>query len=157
MIDNNAESLFNIDAPGGTGKTFVCNVLLAYVRKQHKTAIATAMSGIAATLLTLGTTAHKRFGFPIPCFKSSSSSIKLNSEKAIVIKNAMIVFIDEISMMHYYNLECLDRFLRELMGKDEIMGGKLIVLMGDFRQILPIVPNGLRADIVSATVKNSQL
>ena len=69
----------------------------------------------------------------------------------------MIVFIDEISMMHYYNLECLDRFLRELMGKNEIMGGKLIVLMGDFRQILPIVPNGLRADIVSATVKNSQL
>ena len=31
LIDRNAGGLFNIDAPGGTGKIFLCNVVLAYV------------------------------------------------------------------------------------------------------------------------------
>ena len=156
-IDNSEGGLFHIDAPGGTGKTFLCNVILAYVRQHHDVAIATAMSGIAATLLRLGTTAHKRFGFPIPNSKESSSSIKLNSDKAGIISQALVLFIDEVSMMHYYDLDCLDRFLRELMVNDSVMGGKLVVLMGDFRQILPVIPHGSRADIVSATVKNSSL
>ena len=29
--------------------------------------------------------------------------------------------------------------------------------MGDFRQILPVIPNGYRCHIVSATIKNSEL
>ena len=36
------------------------------------------------------------------------------------------------------------------------MGGKLIILMHDFRQILPVIPQGRRADIVSASVINSE-
>jgi len=39
--------LVNMDAPGGCGKTFLANTVLAYVRKQSKIGIATAMSGIA--------------------------------------------------------------------------------------------------------------
>ncbi|CAF2129886.1 unnamed protein product [Rotaria magnacalcarata] len=43
---------------GGTGKTFVINLLLAKIRHQSKIAIAVASSGIAATLLNGGRTAH---------------------------------------------------------------------------------------------------
>ena len=43
------------------------------------------------------------------------------------------------------------------MDNDVIMGGKLVVLMGDFRQGLPVVRHGSRADIVSASVKSSPL
>ena len=42
------------------------------------------------------------------------------------------------------------------MGNGEYMGGKLIILMHDFRQILPVIPQGRRADIVSASVINSE-
>ena len=53
--------LYFIDAPGGTGKTFVCNLLLAAeVRKDRKIGVATASSGIAAILLRGGRTAHSR-------------------------------------------------------------------------------------------------
>ena len=156
-IDNDRGGLYMIDAPGGTGKTFLSNIILAYVRRQNKIGIATAMSGIAAILLTLGTTAHKCFGLPIPCYNDSSCSIKIDSDEARIIQDAKIIFIDEISMMLYKLLDCLDRFLQEIMHNTNPMGDKLVVLMGDFRQILPVIPNGYRCHIVSATIKNSEL
>ena len=50
--------LFFLDAPGGTGKTFLTNRLLAQQRHQSHIALAVASSGIAATLLEGGRTAH---------------------------------------------------------------------------------------------------
>ena len=47
-----------LDVPGGTGKTFIINLLLAKVRFDKKIALAVASSGIAATLLEGGQTAH---------------------------------------------------------------------------------------------------
>lgn len=49
-----------VDAPGGTGKTFLLQLLLATVRSQGEVAMAVASSGIAATLLPGGQTAHSR-------------------------------------------------------------------------------------------------
>ena len=36
-------------------------------------------------------------------------------------------------------------------------GGKTIVLGGDFRKILPMIPKGSRQDIVNATINSSYL
>uniref|UniRef100_A0A1I8H7N0 ATP-dependent DNA helicase n=1 Tax=Macrostomum lignano TaxID=282301 RepID=A0A1I8H7N0_9PLAT len=47
-----------LDAPAGTGKTFLLEVLLAFVRSRGEVALAVAASGIAATLLPGGQTAH---------------------------------------------------------------------------------------------------
>jgi hypothetical protein len=156
-IDAGEGGMYNFDAPGGSGKTFLANVILAYAGKNDKLALASALSAIAATLLTLGTTFHRRFGVPIPTFSDSSSKIKLNTKEANVIRDAVVIMIDEVSMMNYKLLELLDRFLRALMGVDEYMGGKLIILMHDFCQILPVIPQGRRADIVAAAVINSDI
>jgi ATP-dependent DNA helicase PIF1 len=40
---------------------------------------------------------------------------------------------------------------------DLLFGGKTVVFGGDFRQILPVVPKGSRADIVHATINSSVL
>jgi len=60
-IEKNTGQTFFLDAPGGTGKTFVINILLARVRKDH----GIASSGIAATLLEGGKTAHSVFKLPL--------------------------------------------------------------------------------------------
>jgi hypothetical protein len=39
----------------------------------------------------------------------------------------------------------------------EIFGGKIVVLGGDFQQILLVVPKGGRKDIVSASLPRSHL
>ena len=87
----------------------------------------------------------------------SSSWIKLNSKKARLIRECIVFNIDEVSILNFKLLDLLDRFLRELMGNNEYMGGKLVILMHDFRQILPVVPQGRRADIMAAAVINSKI
>ncbi|VAH83313.1 unnamed protein product [Triticum turgidum subsp. durum] len=64
--------VFFIDGPGGTGKTYLYKALLAKVRSMGLIAIATATSGIAASIMPGGRTADdvlpfkfKRKQFPI--------------------------------------------------------------------------------------------
>ena len=66
-IDNpNAENKgFFVDGPGGTGKTFLYNTLLAKIRSRGEIALAMASSGIAALLLEGGRTVHSRLKVPI--------------------------------------------------------------------------------------------
>lgn len=154
-IDEDKGGVFRFDAAGGCGKTFLSNVLLSYVRKDGNIAIACALSGIAATLLRLGTTFHRRWRAPIPCFDDSMPSIKLDSDEAEIIRAAKIIIVDEVSMMHVDLLNMMDRWLRPLMKTDELMGGKLVVLMHDFKQILPVVPGGKKVHILNASVFNS--
>lgn len=64
-VQNNAGGLYFLDAPGGTGKTFVISLILAAIRSQQKIALALASSGIAATLLDGGRTAHSALKLPL--------------------------------------------------------------------------------------------
>ena len=59
------------------------------------------ISGIAATMLRLGTTLHKRAGVPIPCEDDSCSKLLLNSKEAQVSREAALIMIDEMSMMNW--------------------------------------------------------
>jgi hypothetical protein len=63
-IDNRNGELIFLDAPGGTGKTFLIILLLAQVRQTGKITLVAA-SGIPATLLTGGRTAHSAFKLPL--------------------------------------------------------------------------------------------
>ncbi|GFU70836.1 ATP-dependent DNA helicase [Trichonephila clavipes] len=64
-IDNNSCGLYFLDAPGGTGKTFLISIILATIRLQNNIALAIASSSIAATLLDAGRTAHSALKLPL--------------------------------------------------------------------------------------------
>jgi hypothetical protein len=83
--------------------------------------------------------------------------INLNSNAAQIIRQSKIIIVDEKSMMHFHLLDALDRFLQQLMTANAPFGGKLVVLMGDFRQILPVIVHGHRADTVNSSIKSSNL
>ena len=74
----------------------------------------------------------------------------------------MIIW-DETPMAHRHDFEAVDRTLKDILklsenaSEDRIFGGKLVVLGGDFRQILPIVSKGRREATVSATIKESTI
>ena len=50
-----------------------------------------------------------------------------------------------------------DRTLQDITTKEEPMGGKAVLLWGDFRQILPVVKNGTHAIVVNASIACSHL
>jgi hypothetical protein len=158
-LDDRKGGIIFIDAPGGTGKTFLINLLLARIRKKKQIALAMASSGIAATLLTGGRTAHSTLSLPIDLIQNETPvcGIKKDSEKAKVLRDCKAIFWDEVPMMHKHGLEALNRSLQDIRGNREIMGGLIVVLAGDFRQTLPVIPRGTMIDEIKACIKSSQL
>ena len=143
-----------LDAPGGTGKTYCIDTILAWVRSKSYVAIPVASSGIAATLLEGGRTFHSRFKISIA---TNLSTIKAQSGVAELIRHAKIIIWDEAPMAHKQLLESLDTILQDLMETSLPFGGKVILLAGDFRQVLPVVPGANQAQILDAILKASPL
>ena len=55
-------------------------------------------------------------------------------------------------------VEALDNSLRDIMDRPELsFGGKTMVFGGDFRQVLPVVRRGSRAQVVGASLRMSYL
>ncbi|KAI8559660.1 hypothetical protein RHMOL_Rhmol04G0190600 [Rhododendron molle] len=53
--------------------------------------------------------------------------------------------------------ETVDRTLRDIRDSPKPFGGITVVLGGDFHQILPVVPKGVREEIVNASLRRSDL
>lgn len=64
-LETNTYVLIFIDAPGGTGQTFLINLIFSNIKENGDVAIASASSGIVATLMSDGRTAHSRFKISI--------------------------------------------------------------------------------------------
>ncbi|XP_019158857.1 PREDICTED: uncharacterized protein LOC109155693 [Ipomoea nil] len=87
----------------------------------------------------------------------------LSQQLAELTVQTKLIIWDEAPMMHKFCFEALDRTMRDLMrfinprSSDMTFGGKTVVLGGDFRQILPVIPKGTRPDIVRASISSSYL
>ncbi|XP_072395235.1 uncharacterized protein [Diabrotica undecimpunctata] len=60
-------------------------------------------------------------------------------------------------MAHKRALEALNRTLKDLRNDSRCFGGAIILLSGDFRQILPVIPRSTAADEINACLKSSNL
>lgn len=151
--------IFFLDAPGGTGKTFLTRLLLAEVRRQEKIALAVASSGIAATLLPGGKTAHSMFKIPLDLDINETPvcAISRNSEKAKILAECSLIVWDECTMANKKAVEAVNRTLQDIRRNDHVMGGVTVLFCGDFRQTLPVITRGTRADEVGACLKRSVL
>jgi hypothetical protein len=152
--DNKA---FVVSSPGGFGKTFAFQVLAAQVRSEGSIVLNVASTGLAAQNLVGGRTAHSRFKIPIPIQEDSTCSIKVQSDLAKLIKETKLIIWDEIFSCHRYNVEAVDRSLKDIMQSEELFGGKVVCLAGDPRQTLPVVKRAGRAGIVNACIQMSPI
>ncbi|XP_021755611.1 uncharacterized protein LOC110720849 isoform X4 [Chenopodium quinoa] len=148
---------FFVDGPGGTGKTFLYTALYAEIRLMNKIVLLTATSGIAAANIPSGRTAHSRFKIPMDSDASLACSVSKQSSLAALIKETALIIWDEASMANKQNLETLDLLLQDICNNDVIFGGKVIVFGGDFRQVLPVVPNKTQREAVEASVVSSYI
>ena len=144
--------MFFVDGPGGTGKTFLYKALLARVRSKGKIAIATATSGVAASIMPEGRTAHSRFKIPLTIQDGGVCNFTKQSGTTKLLQEASIILWDEATMTKRKAIEALDKSMRDIMEKTDIpFGGKTVVFGGDFRQVLPVVRKGTRAQIINVT------
>uniref|UniRef100_K3YL66 ATP-dependent DNA helicase n=3 Tax=Setaria italica TaxID=4555 RepID=K3YL66_SETIT len=157
-IDRDEGGLFFVDGPGGTGKTFLYRALLATVRGQGKIALATATSGVAASIMPGGRTSHSRFKIPLRIDDGAICSFTKQSGTAKLLQAASLIIWDEASMTKRQAIEALDKSMRDIMDVPNLpFGGKTVVFGGDFRQVLPVVRKGTRSQIVDASLRRSEL
>ena len=160
---NGTAGFFFVCGHGGTGKTFLWNVVIAKLRSEKKIVLAVASSGVASLLLPRGRTAHSRFKIPFDITEIVVCGIKRGTTLAELIQVASLVIWDEAPMTNRRCFEALDRTMKDILSEhkpDNAMlpfGGKPVVLGGDFRQILPVVRKGSRAAVVGASITNSRL
>lgn len=155
--DPSKNRLIYIDGPGGSGKSYLHNSIINVLGKRNIKVLAMAWTGIAAILLKGGQTVHSAFQLPLHLNETTTCAIKVNSKRGINILETKVIIWDEISMADVYAFDAIDRFLRDVCTVDEPFGGKIMIVSGDFRQILPIVPGAKRAQIVKVCVKNSNV
>ena len=150
-----------LSARGGCGKTYLLNAILDSVRSLEPggcVALAMATTGIAAGLLKLGRTFHSRLKAPLTADENSTLNISAQSNLAKLIRMSKLFLIDEATMLDKHLLEAFDRTLRDLMNEPSLpFGGKIVILAGDFRQCLPVVPKSNRPGIISHVVSSSHL
>uniref|UniRef100_UPI00358E575D uncharacterized protein n=1 Tax=Myxine glutinosa TaxID=7769 RepID=UPI00358E575D len=149
--------LFFVDGPSGSGKTFLYNTLLHILQGQCRLVLPMAYSGIAATLLAGGRTSHHRFKLPVPILENSTCNISPTSKDADTLRKANLFIWDEAPMAPAYALAAVDRCLRDVTSNNIPFGGKVLLLGGDFRQVLPVVPRAAPAAIIATCIKRSKL
>ncbi|KAL7155177.1 hypothetical protein ABFS83_03G058200 [Erythranthe nasuta] len=162
-IHNKQEGLFFLYGYGGTGKTFVWRTLSAALRSKGEIVLTVASSGIAALLISGGRTAHSRFAIPFNLNEDSTCNIAAGTPLSELIIKSKLIIWDEAPMMHKHCFEAVDRSLKDILRvidprrEYRPFGGKVVVLGGDFRQILPVIPKGSRQQVVSAALNSSYL
>jgi hypothetical protein len=126
----------------GTGKTYILNAYIRWLREHNVKVAVTASTGIAATHVS-GSTIHSWSGIGIKDEISQSYLQSLRTKKYLkdAIQKTHVLIIDEISMLHRNQLDAVNRVLRYLRSDPSPFGGMQVVFCGDFFQLPPVSKN----------------
>ncbi|XP_058783039.1 uncharacterized protein LOC131657687 [Vicia villosa] len=122
-----------------------------------------ASIGISPLLNLGGRITLSRFGMPIQIIENFTCRIKLGDPLVELIVRSKLIIWDEAPMIHKHSFEVVDKMFRDILRVSNLRSmkvpfrGKVVVLDGDFRQILPVIPKGTRQDIVHASINFSYL
>lgn len=133
-------NVFALLASAGCGKTVFANGLATTLRCRNRIVVSVAASALAAMLLLGGCTAHSYFHIPIPANEYTMCNLSQSDRR--ILRSADVILYDECSMVHQDIADTVDRSMRDITNDDRPFGGKTIVFMGDFKQLLPVVRHG---------------
>src|SRR6202000_401573 len=85
------------------------------------------------------------------------STVTASDARGELLRQATLIIWDEAPMANRAVLACVEETLRRVMDNNMPFGGKVIVLLGDFRQTCPVIRHGSRAQVVDASIKSSPL
>ena len=133
----------------GTGKTTFAQKLCAYVRSESKIALGCAATALASQVYINDyfVTAHELFKIPvvddsddIDSTNEILSKIKWGDERHTLLQETSLIIWDEFMSNHAH---CLNAALKIT----DFFKGKVVVCMGDTRQIPPVVVRGSAAEV----------
>jgi Cdc6-like AAA superfamily ATPase len=114
-VVNGESKFYFVYGYGGTGKTFLWNAIVSWLRSEKKIILTVASSRVASLLLPSGRTTHSRFKIPCDIDVSSTCNIKKGTMLVELIQCASLVVWDEAFMTHMMAFEALDRTFCDLL------------------------------------------
>lgn len=141
IVEETGTNLF-LTGKAGTGKT----TFLRRLRDESgKRMVVLAPTGVAA-INAGGMTLHSFFQLPFAPFIPGKGFVgeekhflRVSKEKRRLIASLDLIVIDEISMVRPDILDGIDSILRRQRGVDAPFGGVQLLLIGDLRQLAPVV------------------
>ena len=120
---------------GGTGKSYLIHAIHSFLKNR---CAVTATTGKAAYLIN-GITIHSFLKLPVACMPQKD----LLGQSLCMLQDKMssidYILIDEYSMLGQTTMGWIDRRCRQATGvKDQLFGGKSIILIGDPGQLPPV-------------------
>ncbi|KAF6519532.1 hypothetical protein HZS61_008968 [Fusarium oxysporum f. sp. conglutinans] len=150
LTQNPSQLLLHVDGGGGTGKSYLINLLSAHLQAatggRGTPVWRAAPTGVAGNQIS-GTTLHSLLHLPInKDFRPLSPIDKAQLQKKL--KDIKYLIIDEKSMLGLRQLSWIDDRLREAFPSrnEEFFGGLNILLVGDFFQLPPVLQKPLYYD-----------
>lgn len=135
----------------GSGKTWTINEFVRQAKKQHKKVVVTATTGLASSHIG-GQTIHSWSGMGLDDHLHDDYIYTMSETRKKDIRKTDVLIIDEISMMHDYNLDMVDEAMRIIRGNDSPFGGIQVILVGDFFQLPPVKQGGSGKFVVFSKV-----
>nr|GEV80197.1 ATP-dependent DNA helicase PIF1-like [Tanacetum cinerariifolium] len=132
-VHNDKGQFCFIHGLGGTKKMFLYKTIIARLRSEQMIVLAVASSEL---------------------MENSTCGIKQGTHLAELLQHVWLIIWDDALMTQRYAFEALDKMLQDILGyknqakRNRIFGGMTILLGGDFRQILPVIPNVKRPEVI---------
>ena len=146
---------FNVFLTGaaGSGKTYVLNEYIKYLKKNGVNIAITASTGIAATHMN-GKTIHSwaHIGIKDSLTEADLNKIYSRTDFRMQMLAAQVLIIDEISMLHDYRLDIVDQVMKKIHQNDLPFGGIQVVLCGDLFQLPPVTRYGQEVKYVNESI-----
>ena len=131
-LHSQSDRLFFIDDSEETEKTFVKNLILAYVHTHDGIALSVASFDIASILLDGDRTSHARFRIFLDILTDSNCNIKAQSIFADLLRRTTLIIWNEASAQNRYCFEAVNRTLKDLRNNDNWFGGITMIFAGIF-------------------------
>jgi len=138
-----------LTGPAGSGKTFLLNQYISYLKNKKIGVAITASTGIASTHMN-GQTIHSWSGMGIKDNLTATDLGKLKKKfyyKKRFAKTRVLI-IDEISMLHAHQLDLVDKICKTFKDPFLPFGGLQVILCGDFFQLPPVMKENKKAKFV---------
>jgi ATP-dependent DNA helicase PIF1 len=85
------------------------------------------------------------------------SLIEPHHQRAELLRRCDLIIWDEAPMANQAVLACVEECCRKVMDNETPFGGKVVILLGDFRQTCPVIPRAAKADVLNACISQCPL
>lgn len=141
LVENTGANVF-LTGKAGTGKTTFLRQLRLSSSKRMIVTAPTGVAAINAEGVTLHSFFQLSFGPYIPgqgFLQKENRKYKFAKSKRRILASIDLLVIDEISMVRPDTLDAIDELMRRYRNNDRPFGGVQLLLIGDLRQLSPVV------------------